>query len=248
MLTIRNTTGNIADVIASMRDIPARVVPFAASTALTRTAQIAAKKDLPDAMRRVFINPTPYALNSLFVKPSTTQTLSARVMVKDTASRGVVPEKFLFPEVAGGPRGEKGFEKALRYAGWLKNGERAMPGDAEKLDSYGNVTGSSVRSLLKVIVNAGARSTTRTRDGKRLKKGRQLANDLFIGTPAGGNRPAGIWRREGQRIRPLFIFTSKQPLYRTRLDFEGIALQAANANFQTEFNRAFQEMRAKGKA
>ena len=248
MLTIRNTTGNIAQVIASMRDIPARVVPYAASTALTRTAQIAAKKDLPDAMRAAFINPTPFTLNSLYVEPSNTATLSARVMVKNVSSRGVVPEKFLFPEVAGGGRNEKGFEKALRYAGWLKAGERAIPGDAAKLDAYGNVSGPTIRSLLSLIMTAGARSTTRGRDGKRLKKGRKLANDIFIGEPIGGNRPAGIWRREGQRIRPLFIFTSKTPLYRARLDFDGIALQAANTHFKTEFTRAFEEMRAKGKA
>lgn len=248
MLTIRHTTGSIAEVIASMKDIPARVVPYAASTALTRTAQIAAKKDLPDAMRAAFINPTPYTLNSLFVKPSTRETLSARVMVKDTASRGVVPEKFLFPEVEGGARNEKGFEKALRYAGWLKGGERAIPGGAAKLDAYGNVSGPTIRSLLAMIVNAGGRSTTRDRAGKKLKKGRQLKNDIFIGTPAGGDRPAGIWRREGRRLRPLFIFTSKTPLYRARLDFDGIALQVANTHFKTEFVRAFEEMRARGKA
>lgn len=248
MLTIRNTTGSIADVIASMRDVPARLVPYAASTALTRTAQIAAKKDLPDAMRAAFINPTPFTLNSLFVKPATKENLSARVMVKDSTSRGVVPEKFLFPEVAGGSRNEKGFEKALRYAGWLKNGERAIPGGAAKLDAYGNVSGPTIRSLLAMIMNAGARSSTRDRSGKKLKKGRWLANDIFVGTPNGGNRPAGIWRREGHRIRPLFIFTSKQPLYRARLDFEGIALKCANTNFKIEFNRAFEEMRAKGRA
>ena len=248
MLTISSTTGSVTDVLAGLRDIPARVVPYATSTALTRTAQIAAKKDLPDAMRAAFINPTPFTLNSLYVKPSDTATLSARVMVKNTSSRGVVPEKFLFPEVAGGARNEKGFEKALRYAGWLKAGERAMPGDAAKLDAYGNVSGATIRSLLSMIMTAGARSTTRGRDGKRLKKGRKLTNDIFIGEPIGGNRPAGIWRREGQRIRPLFIFTSKQPKYRQRLDFEGIAEQAARTHFQTEFNRAFEDLRAKGKA
>lgn len=236
MLTIRNTTGNIADVIASMRDIPARVVPFAASTALTRTAQIAAKKDLPDAMRRVFDRPTPYALNSLFVKPSTTDTLSARVMVKDSASRGVVPEKFLFPEVAGGPRGEKGFERALRYGGWLKSGEYAIPSSSAVQDAYGNVSGSAVRKLLKDL---------------------QAPKSKYFAGTVGIAKTRGIWERgtfarqgvksKDRKVKPLFIFT-RQPQYRTRLDFEGIALQAANANFQTEFNRAFQEMRAKGKA
>ena len=239
MLTIRNTTGSIADVIASMKDIPARVVPYAASTALTRTAQIAAKKDLPDAMKAVFINPTPYTLNSLFVKPSTRETLSARVMVKDTASRGVVPEKFLFPEVAGGGRNEKGFEKALRYGGWLKGGERAIPADDMPRDAYGNVSGPTIRSILATLEKPGGGGGR----GKRTKG--KYGTGLFAGQIG---KTRGIWRREGRAIKPLFIFTTKQPLYRERLDFDGIALQAANTHFKTEFSRAFEEMRARGKA
>lgn len=239
MLTIRNTTGSIADVIASMREIPARVVPYATSTALTRTAQIAAKTDLPDAMRRVFDNPTPFTLNSLFVKPSTVDTMSARVMVKDSVSRGTVPEKFLFPEVAGGGRNEKGFEKALRYGGWLKNGERVIPADDMPRDAYGNVSGPATRSILATLEKPGGGGGR----GKRTKG--KYGTGLFAGQIG---KTRGIWRRAGRAIKPLFIFTTKAPLYRARLDFEGIALQCANANFKTEFNRAFEEMRAKGKA
>ncbi len=239
MLNISRTTGSIADVIASMRDVPARVVPYAASTALTRTAQIAAMTDLPDAMRRVFSNPTPYALNSLFVKPARKENLSARVMVKDTASRGVVPEKFLFPEVAGGGRNEKGFEKALRYGGWLKNGERAIPGDDLPLDAYGNVSGPTIRSILATLEKPGGGGGR----GKRTKG--KFGTGLFAGQ-IGATR--GIWKREGRAIKLLFLFTTKQPLYRARLDFEGIALKCATTNFPTEFKRAFEEMRAKGKA
>ena len=239
MLTIRNTTGSIADVIASMKDIPARVVPYAASTALTRTAKIAATKDLPDAMRAVFDRPTPFTLNSLFVKASTKETLTARVMVKDTASRGVVPEKFLFPEVSGGGRNEKGFEKALRYGGWLKSGQRAIPGDDMPRDSYGNVSGPAIRNILATLEKPGG---GRAAKGKR--KGR-FKDGIFAGVIG---KTSGIWQRDARGLKPLFIFTSKAPLYRARLDFDGIALNAANTHFKTEFKRAFEEMRAKAKA
>lgn len=109
-----SSTGSIAEMIASVRDVPARRVPYAVSTALTRTVRRAAKDDLPAKMALVFDRPTCYTLNSLFVVPSKVSTLSARVMVKNRTSTGVVPEKFLQPEVKGGPRGEKGIEKALR--------------------------------------------------------------------------------------------------------------------------------------
>lgn len=237
MLTIRNTTGSIAEVIASIRDVPARVVPYAASIALTRTAQVAAKTDIPRAMRLAFDNPTPYTLNSLFVVPSTKETLSARVMVKDSVSRGVIPEKFLLPEVEGGGRNEKGFEKALRFGGWLKSGERVIPARDTPLDSFGNVSGATIRGILATLEKPGGGR------GKRTKG--KYGSGLFAGQ-IGHTR--GIWRREGRKVKPLFIFTTKQPLYRARLDFEGIALKTANTNFRPEFNRAFAEMRARGRA
>ena len=237
MLTIRKTTGSIAEVIAAIRDVPARLVPYAASTALTRTAQIAAKKDLPDAMRAVFDRPTAYALNSLFVQPSTVQTLSARVMVKDTAGRGVVPEKFLFPEVAGGGRNEKGFEKALRYGGWLEAGERAMPSTSIKLNANGNVSGAQIRKILASLAQpsspyfAGAIGKSQTR-----------------GIWMRGNFKRGSGKKKTRGVKPMFIFTTALPQYTKRLDFEAIVLKCANDNFETEFNRAFDEFRAKGKA
>lgn len=237
MLTINRTTGSIADVIASIRDVPARLVPYAAATALTRTAQIAATKDLPDAMRAAFVNPTPFTLNSLFVRPATKENLSARVMVKDTVSRGVAPEKFLFPEVEGGGRNEKGFERALRYGGWLKNGERVIPTDNMPRDAYGNVSGPTIRGILATLEKPGGGGGR----GKRTKG--RYGTGLFAGQIG---KTRGIWRREGRAIKLLFIFTAKAPLYRARLDFEGVVLKCANDNFKAEFNRAFESMRARG--
>lgn len=233
MLNITNT-GSIADIIREVRDIPMRVVPYAASTALTRTAQRAAKDDLPAEMRRVFDRPTAYTLNSLFVKPSTAQTLSARVMVKDTAGSGVVPEKFLQPEVEGGPRREKGMEKALRYAGLLRSGERVIPSNSSSiLNQNGNVSSALIRKVLNSI-------------GKP-------KSQYFIGT-VGVNKTHGIWdrgqfrrKRSGKNktttsLRLLFIITQAQPQYRPRLDFTGVVERVAEKHFRNEFAIALNAM------
>lgn len=231
MLTIKST-GSIADLIRDAREVYGRLVPYAASTALTRCAQIAAKTDIPNAMREAFENPTPYTLNSLFVQPATKDSLSARVMVKDSVSRGVVPEKFLLPEVKGGGRNEKGFERALRYGGWLKSGERVIPARDMPLDAFGNVSGPSIRSILATLEKPGGGAAK----GKR--KGRYGAG-LFAGQIG---KTRGIWQRDGsgknRTLKPLFIFTTKVPLYRARLDFEGIALKTAQTNFKPEFDKA----------
>lgn len=231
MLNITNT-GSIAQMIREVRDIPARVIPYAASTALTRTAQRAAKEDLPAEMRRVFDRPTAYTLNSLFVKPSTAKTLSARVMVKDTAGAGVVPEKFLQPEVEGGARREKGMEKALRYAGILRNGERVVPSHDMKLDAFGNVPGARVRSILASVEKPGGKSA-------RGAKG----SGIFGGQIG---RARGIWQRSGKgkarKVTPLFIFIAAQPQYRSRLDFTGVVESVADKHFRNELAIAIDAM------
>ncbi|WP_431152529.1 hypothetical protein [Acidovorax facilis] len=240
MLEIRRS-GNMADVIASVRDVPARIVPYAASTALTRTAQHAAKIELPAEMRSVFGNPVAYTLNSLRIEPATKDTLSARVMVK-TSAAGIAPENFLLPQVEGGGRKHKRAEAAMRYAGVLGAGQFAMPGKGLSLDANGNVKGAEVRTILAALKNIRAVSNAEFKQ----RKGRKLENDLFVGKPNGGNRPDGIWRREGKRIRALFVFTNDAPTYGKRLDFTGVVQRVALQRFQPEFQKAMAAMVARG--
>lgn len=241
MINIRRS-GNIADVIASVRDVPARIVPYAASTALTRVAKQAATVELPAEMRSVFSGPTAYTLNSLRIEPATKDTLSARVMVKNQAN-GVAPENFLQPEVEGGGRKHKRVEAAMRYAGVLRAGQFAVPGKGIDLDANGNVKGAEMRTILASLKNirggVGAK-------GQKAGRGRKLANDLMVGKPLGGSRPDGIWRREGQRLRALFVFTSQAPKYGKRLDFSGVVQQVALDRFRPEFEKALAALAAKG--
>lgn len=260
MLTINRTTGSIADVIASIRDVPARLVPYAAATALTRTAQIAAKKDLPDAMRRVFDRPTRYTLNSLFVKPATKENLSARVQVKDlTYNGGTVPEDFLLPSVVGGGRNEKRFERLLRYSGMLPFGWRAVTGSGAPLDAFGNLQPGEMQRILTAV--GANRDKWQNRSGSKRSKANAKNAPYFAVTPTRGvfsggeykevasSMQPGIYKRMGGRkIMPVLIFTNKLPQYRARLDFEGVVLKCANDNFKAEFTRAFESMRTRGVA
>ena len=50
MLTIRRTTGDLQSVIQAIPNVPRRVIPYAASTALTRVAKHAATTVLPADM------------------------------------------------------------------------------------------------------------------------------------------------------------------------------------------------------
>lgn len=241
MLTVSRTAGDLQSVISAIPNVPRRVIPYAASTALTRVAQHAATKVLPDEMRKNFSNPTAYTLNALRVVPSTAATLSARVMVKDQAS-GLPQERYLLPEVEGGQRNRKGLESALGYMGILRGGQYAMPGKAATLDASGNVSGAQVRTILAALKNIRGGVTGK---GQRKGRGKKLANDLFADKPMGGNRPSGIYRREGKRLRPLFIFTDKAPTYAPALDFTGTVQNVVLDRFRPEFERSVADMLSK---
>ena len=131
----------------------------------------------------------------------------------------------------------------MRYAGVLGAGQFAMPGKGMELDANGNVKGAEVRTILAALKNirggVGAK-------GQKAGRGRKLANDLFVGKPNGGSRPDGIWRREGQRIRALFVFTNAAPTYSKRLDFTGVVQRVALERFEPEFEKALNAMVARG--
>lgn len=246
MITVSHTGPGIADVIASVRAVPEKLVPYAAATALTRTAKAAQTGALPDAMRAAFDSPTRWTLNSLRLEPATKDKLSARVHVKDMGA-AVTPEKTLLAQVDGGVRGKKRAERALQYMGVLSGDQYAMPGAGLDIDSDGNVRGSDVRQVLTLLKRIRSASNTRSNSsGRRLRKGGALQNDLFVGKPRGGDRANGIWRREGHRLRALFIITSRAPQYRPRLDFSGIVADVARTRFKAEFDRAIAEQMAKG--
>lgn len=248
MLTIRRSGPTLAEIAADVRSVPVRMVPYAAATALTRCAQYAQRTELPAEMRRVFSSPVAYTLNSLRIEPATKDTLSARVMVKETGTAsGVAQEKFLQPEVEGGVRGHKRMENAMRYLGVMGAAQYAMPGAGLSLDSNGNVKGAEVKTILTAL--KAIRAVSNGGMGRRHQpKGRKLANDLFVGKPNGGNRPDGIWRREGQRIRALFIFTTDAPDYSRRLDFSGVVQRVALERFRPEFEKAVAAMQSRGRA
>ena len=247
MLTTTRTGQSLAEMAAQVQGVPARLIPYATATALTRCAKQAQTVDLPQAMRKAFDNPTSYTLNSLRIEPATKDKLSARVLVKTKdMTSGNAQENYLQPEVDGGKRRAKGMENALRYAGVLTAGQFVVPGGATAMDANGNVKASDIRTILSALKNLKAVSATRSRSGKKLSKGRQLANELFVGKPKGGNRPDGIWRREGKRLRPLFVFVNQAPQYKPRLDFDGVVAGVARKQFPQEFAKAVAAMQSKG--
>jgi len=230
MLTIRHSGSRLGALAQKVRQAPRALLPYAASSALTRTAVHAARVALPAQMRRVFDSPTPWTLNALRTEPARKESLRARVLVKNTPSgQRLAQERFLLAQERGGARGQKRMERAFSALGALSAGQWAMPAAGMQRDAHGNVRGSDVRGVLAAVRGKGGKWR------------------VFAGKPRGGKRSQGLWQRHGEnkRLRPLFIFTGKAPVYGRRLDFAGTVREVAKERFAQEFSRALQEMQGK---
>jgi hypothetical protein len=193
-------------------------LPFACAYALTK-AMGSAKEAEIDTMRQVFDRPTRYTLNAFAVIPATKEKLSAELYVREFG--GTPAWKYLGPQIHGGSRHKKGFERALERAGILRSGEYAVPTRFAPLDGNGNMrTGMLTRILSDVGANPDPLSNTSA--AKRQKRQARGKGTYFVVRGRGKLR-AGIYFRLGQRdIRPILLFTGP-PNYSARFPYYEVA-------------------------
>ncbi|QDQ26715.1 hypothetical protein FNU76_10255 [Chitinimonas arctica] len=248
MIVISINTSGFATALAEHKQKAVRCTAIA----LTRTAGHA-QRQVQATMPRVFDRPTPYTLRGMRVKPARANLLQAEVTFKDDTFKGTPAEKYLGPEVFGGARRLKRFERALQAKGLMPAGMVAVPGEAMQLDSFGNMRGSEIVKLLSQLqafgeqgyrANATDGRLAKLKQGTRTRQGFELIVVKPGQKPARGGKalPAGIWRRTytafGTSLQPLVLFV-RSATYQRRLDLPGIADQAAQAHLQDEFNLAF---------
>lgn len=218
----------------------------AVATSLSRTA--AALKDeyrrrLPEVLDR----PTPYTLNSLFVKPARAADLSAMVWFKDdraASQAGTPATKYLLPQVRGGGRGLKRMERLLQMAGHLPAGYVTVPGQGARLDSYGNMERGQIIQILSQLRITAVSGFTRNLSFNERKKVAALrrAGGRFFVLPVGGPAAPGVYQRElvGRNITPVLMFV-QGAAYSPRFDFDGIGRRFVAQRMPVELRRAIGE-------
>jgi hypothetical protein len=216
----------------SKLDLVARETPFAMARALTLTAQ-QAKEDIVTRMVFDFDRPTPYTLNSLYIKPATKADLRAQVYIKTDAAKGTPAVKYLAPEVYGGARHLKRSERALMFRGMLKPGMMLVPGKGVRLDQYGNISAGTIQQILARIAgymdplqNATPRSLARS----------QNKTEYFWGSPR-PDLPEGVWQRLASKIKPILIAV-RPAMYRERLHFYETAQRTFDRDFKANFQKS----------
>lgn len=185
-------------------------LPFATSVALNQTA-----RDVQQAFKaetsRSFINPVAYTKNAFRYNKSTKANLVAEVFAD--------PSRRYFPtEIFGGERLGKKYEGFIRG---LSNG--AMPrGRMVPTKIAINAAGNPKKSLFSQI-STGLSTTNR--------------GGFFIGTPKGGNRAPGVYRRSREKLIPYFLVID-EPKYEARFPMERVGNQTAARVFPTHLSNA----------
>ncbi|WP_418338503.1 hypothetical protein [Pseudomonas citronellolis] len=238
-------TDGLADQLAALDELERDLIPYAVSTALTKTAQGLIGR-LQDEMRVVFDRPTPYTLNAMRLMPATKERLSARVWFKNEADGAQPASVWLAPEVYGGERRNKPAELQLRARGILPSGMYVVPGEGAELDAYGNIKRSQIikaMSGVRGFTQAGYKANA-TDSAKSVKKGN--AKSYFVMKRAG--KPIGIAQRtawgKGSRasVKMVLAFVAK-PRYGERLNFFQIAEQYTREQLPAEFEKAMVTVR-----
>lgn len=237
-------SADIEGLVRSMSVFEQSSMPFWTAAALTQTAKDIQAAEVAE-MARVFDRPTRFTLNALYVKPATKQELTAAVLFKE--GFGSIPAwRYLGPEVEGGARRHKSYERRLVEIGAMRVSEVAVPGARVKLDANGNVPGSFwqvIMAELGAMRDANQNATTRSR--KRAgKRGRYfvLRPDWPSSPPSPNlarNVGPGIYERlpGSNSIAPVIAFV-RLPTYGQRLAFYEIARRILQRNFARNFQAA----------
>jgi hypothetical protein len=242
-----NPVVDVSDVMRGL-DLADEAIRFATMTAINRTLAKVLKAERAELQG--FDRPTPYTMNSLFVDQAKPERLWGRVWVKDDAGKGTPATKYLLPNVEGGDRGMKRFERALYLAGILPNGMYAVPGKGARLDAYGNMSRGQIVQILSWFAafgEQGYRSNMTDKGRLRLAQGTAKRpvrgiEYFVVRSQSGGLKTPGVYQKRrfgfGDEIRPVLIFVDGAPNYERRFDWYGVGQRIVREEFGPEMRRS----------
>jgi hypothetical protein len=187
--------------------------------------------ELKNTMQEVFDRPTPYTLNSIYVQFANKEKPYAAIFIKDMATKGTAPSKYLDPEIKGGVRHQKAFEKLLQEAGRIK-GKYLLPFKAT-LDRYGNVKASTIQQVLSGLQAQRDGNQNSPSPGKGYKGTRSARKVPYRYSVVERNGKQMIFQFSKGHAVPLFM-TADSVSYRKRFDFYMVADKFINANLKKE--------------
>ena len=178
-------------------------LPYSISQAINASVQ--GSKFLPGSKQKSALNTLAGSSRRYLdkPKPSTQKGFRATIAKKSTLTSVITPKdrpynqnRYLSGSILGGTRRPKYDALFVNHPAakdMPRNSKLVPTGFLDKhKDQYGNVKKSFINKLYKSVGT-----------------GNRTGNNIFIGKPRGGARPAGVYRREREYVlRPLFIAQS----------------------------------------
>ena len=178
-------------------------LPYSISQAINASVQ--GSKFLPGSKQKSALNTLAGSSRRYLdkPKPSTQKGFRATIAKKSTLTSVITPKdrpynqnRYLSGSILGGTRRAKYDALFVNHPAakdMPRNSKLVPTGFLDKhKDQYGNVKKSFINKLYKSVGT-----------------GNRTGNNIFIGKPRGGARPAGVYRREREYVlRPLFIAQS----------------------------------------
>lgn len=194
-------------------DTMTKQLPFAISQSLNQVA-FETRTALNSATVQFFDRPNRFTQTAFLYDKSTKRDLEATVYANDQQGRDRA--RYLRFGIAGGQRPQKGFERKFLAdvigTRRIPAGSQLVPTSLVKLDSSGGVSLATIKRIQSGL-NGKARG------------------GFFIGTPLGGNRPPGIYRRSREQLFPYFIAIDHRASYQPRFPMADIGHKIVQRRF-----------------
>lgn len=224
---------------------------FASMRALNNTA-FAARKAARDQIAQSLDRPTPKTVALPTVtKRATRDSLVAELALDYRRFTGTTG--YLTPQIEGGKRVTKAFERRLIEADVMPRGMYAVYAKRSGyLDRFGNLPGAKIRQILswfQAFKEAGHNQNMKERAKNNLRQGKRkgmkwgIAYFVSRGERSGGlgmRLPPGVWERNyphGQAgksfIKPVLLFV-QDVSYRPRLDYVGAVQRAVEQTLERQ--------------
>ena len=250
VMTVNVNTLGLEAALDKIDGFSQRRMNSAIATALTRSARDA-RDAIKDMMPKVFDRPTPYAIRGVYFKGATAQTLEANVWFNRDYGSGIAQNRFLAPQVYGGGRNLKRFEKALQAKGSMPAGMYAVPTRNAKRDAYGNVSAGQLKQIVSQVGTELLSGYTNSISSDRLKRKRAFAKaggQYVAVTQQKGKLAPGIYLAEGRsfgrmgygrngKLTSILLFKSAVH-YNKRLPFYETANTVASQSFNKHLTDA----------
>jgi hypothetical protein len=234
---------NLTEFNRYLNNVERTRMPSVIRNALNDTVK-SGRLEVQKEMDRVFDRPTPYAKRGVIYDAATKENLKAAVVITGDRTKGALPATaFLGPQIEGGYRTHKAFERQLIQRGVMKQNEVAVPSREITLDRYGNMTQGFInRFMADLQIEYRGAGATRVRTDTSVKRNKNYRTARFFVPRRGSSLFPGVWQRDPSTkdIKPVVLFLRRET-YRVRLKLRDVVERHAKVemprNFERHFNR-----------